>query len=184
MDDAPLDAALVLSKCRFFAEVGVWPLRSRLNPQGWLDNFTEQERPHAIHMLDIFMYFNGYLVDAMFAGAVQNVSRHRHEGRTSATRERASWREFLSAVIVCPVRGEEPRETDSGILFARMARDSLGIPETNILDPEDSIRHLFTGSHREIIFVDDFVGSGNQFIETWYREASVANLCDYSFADL
>jgi hypothetical protein len=45
----------------------------------------------------------------------------------------------------------------------------LGFREEQILTPGDALSEIATGP-RPVIFVDDFVGTGNQFTGTWFRE--------------
>src|SRR5262249_18816343 len=57
--------------------------------------------------------------------------------------------------------------TDSGYIFARWARQELGISEDRILAPADALARLRNDGPRPLVFVDDFAGSGDQFVETW-----------------
>jgi hypothetical protein len=79
------------------------------------------------------------------------------------------WNTFLSNVLFTNVTGEEPSITDSGIGFARRTKKLLGIPENQILDNRDTLKEMRQRS-RPVVFVDDFVGSGNQFKRTWTRK--------------
>ena len=149
----------LISKCEYFSSIGIWPSRVVLDPERWLDNFLEEEVEHALYLLNAFMYFASALVDQIFSTSIRTIGRW-------MTRDQ--WKEFLGSLRVTIVTGEEPSVTDSGHLFARKAR-SLGIPEEHIISPEqacDWIQHGFNGP---VVFVDDLVGSGNQFITTWRR---------------
>ena len=149
----------LIGKCEYFSSIGIWPSRVVLDPERWLDNFLEEEVEHALYLLNAFMYFASALVDQIFSTSIRTIGRW-------MTRDQ--WKEFLGSLLVTIVTGEEPSVTDSGHLFARKAR-SLGIPEERIISPEqtcDRIQHGFNGP---VVFVDDLVGSGNQFIRTWHR---------------
>ena len=51
---------------------------------------------------------------------------------------------------------------------------TMGI-ESRVLAPEKAIEQVMSRRGGRVVFVDDFVGSGNQFRETWRREYEAAN---------
>ena len=59
--------------------------------------------------------------------------------------------------------------TDSGLAFARKARQVLSLPQDRILSPLDTLEFVGTHGPREVLFLDDFLGTGNQFLSTWRR---------------
>ena len=149
----------LVGKCEYFSAIGIWPSRVVLNPERWLDNFLEAEVEHALYLLNAFMYFDKTLVDQIFSVSIRTLGR---------LMTRDEWRNFLSSVVVTLVTGEEPNVTDSGHVFARKAR-SFGIPEERIMSPQQACQQIQRGFSGAVVFVDDFVGSGNQFIATWDR---------------
>ena len=149
----------LIGKCEYFSSIGIWPNKVVLDPERWLDNFLAEEVEHALYLLNAFMYFAPILVDQIFSASIRTVGRR-------MTRDQ--WKEFLGSVLVTLVTGEEPNVTDSGHLFARRAR-SLGIPEERIISPEQACDQIQRGFNGAVVFVDDLVGSGNQFIATWCR---------------
>ena len=149
----------MIGKCEYFSAIGIWPRKDVLDPERWLGNFLPEEVDHALYLLNAFTYFGPNLVNQIFSTSIRTIGR-------LMTKEQ--WTEFLSRVIVTLVTGEEPNVTDSGHVFARKAR-SLGIPERRIMGHEKVFNKLQRGFNGAVVFVDDFVGSGNQFIETWCR---------------
>ena len=105
------------------------------------------------------MYFSENLVDQIFCTSIRTIGR---------SMGRDEWSRFLDGVLVTLVTGEEPSVTDSGHVFARKARH-LGIPQQRILSPEKACARVQRGFGGSVVFVDDLVGSGNQFIKTWHR---------------
>ncbi|MDA9425784.1 phosphoribosyltransferase-like protein [Bradyrhizobium sp. CCBAU 53380] len=164
-----VNQAFVLEKYNNFIDFQLWPLSSRLDPIGWLRNFTPAEQEFALHLLNSFSFFSDLLVREMFLAAFQNVSNQFHPISLDFGAAKLLWRQFCDELVVTFVTGENPNPTDSGFLFARMARQFLSIPEERIIEPRDALRLLVSGSDRPILFVDDFVGSGQQFISTWNR---------------
>jgi len=159
----------VLSKCRYFVDAQVWPIQE-LNPEGWLDNFEASELPFAVHLLNQFQYFSKRVTNALLEGALMEMSRHLVPVAASADTAGARWEDFLGSVIVTYPTGEKPRATDSGHTFARMARQILEFPESRILGPAAALEYLLTNGPRPVLFVDDFLGTGRQFVTTWHRE--------------
>jgi hypothetical protein len=160
----------VLSKCEYFVDVQLWPIETRLNPQAWLQNFTSQEMDHAVHLLSAFTYFSGHLVAELFKAAFQGLSRYYIKPTNSYVQNEEAWEQFRRNLLVTHVTGENPSVTDSGILFSRLARQELGIDEARIVSPEVALAEILANGPRPIVFVDDFVGSGQQFLTTWNRE--------------
>lgn len=60
----------------------------------------------------------------------------------------------------------------------------MEIPESQCMYPETAIKEVAHSGIRPIIFVDDFVGSGNQFISTWTRQYEISPGRSISFAEL
>jgi hypothetical protein len=143
----------------------VWPTTNQIDPEGWLDNFRKNEKPFALNLLANFLYYSDPLVDCLFLQAFLNLSR----GLSRSPNAQADWKAFCDDATCTLVTGETPSPTDSGYTFARKARQVLGIAEERVLDTRAALERIVSGATRNVIFVDDFVGSGNQFVETWRR---------------
>ena len=94
------------------------------------------------------------------------------------------WQHFLTSTYVTYVQGEDPNPADSGLTFARKARQVLGIPEERIVDPERALAFLSTNPNQSVMLLDDFVGSGNQMIDTWHRPYGTTPGHTATFADI
>ena len=154
-----LTQEILLGKCEYFAAIGIWPKKNVLDPELWLRNFLPSELDHALYLLNAFMYFSTDLVDQVFSTSIRTVGR---------LMTKSQWTNFLDKALFTLVTGEVPNVTDSGHVFVRKAR-SLGIPQERIMSPEEAFNQIQRGFNGAVVFVDDFVGSGNQFTETWYR---------------
>lgn len=159
----------VLTKCKFFASNQVWPLQRKLDPERWLANFETADRRLALQLLNSFMFFSDDLLDRMFVSAIQGLSRGETTRYTSRAERTTEWWRFLDNSVFTYPTGETPFAGDSGHGFVRRARDLIGIEEHRILAPEDAIASIKSNSCQNVIFVDDFCGTGNQFISTWNR---------------
>jgi hypothetical protein len=176
-----VDRAFVLEKCNSFVDFQLWPIRSELDPEGWLGNFTEAEQAHALHLLNAFIYFSHDLTRDIFLSSFQSISSSLRERNHDFVPVRDSWRNFCDNLVVTYITGEVPSPTDSGYIFARMARQFLGISQNRIFEPKEALRLLVEGQKRPVLFVDDFVGTGQQFVATWERLYDVGQTAHSSF---
>lgn len=173
----------VLAKCSYFVDVQLWPLRRILDPEIWLSNFAESEKAHALQLLHSFLYFNQLLIDQLFWAAVQSLSRRVYVSQALGENALGGWRSFIDRLIVTRVMGERPSDVDSGFLFQRMARQVLGLAESQILSPNETLSKILSDGSRPVLFVDDFAGSGRQFLATWFRRQLQGGTGPTSFAE-
>ena len=152
------------------------------HPYAWLDNFSGHERPYALNLLNVFLYYNDQLVDALFRGVVERLAAQISAPATSPQEARSRWHRFFAALRVTYVEGEVPNATDSGKLFTRKARQLLGIHQERIFDPGPALSSWSEHPDSAILLVDDFVGSGSQMITTWQRRYPSASATADSFA--
>lgn len=164
-----INRAFLREKSSFFIDCHVWPLQNRLDPEGWLRNFNTDEEEFAIHLLNGFCYYSDSLLDQLFVSAFVRLCSKVMATSLPSSHSRTHFQTFCDEIVVTYPTGESPSEADSGHLFARRARDLLGIPEERILSPENAIGRAKTHSVPAIVFVDDFVGSGSQFLTTINR---------------
>jgi hypothetical protein len=155
---------------RYLVEIGVWPKRANFDPIGWMSNFPAEESRLALRLLEGFTYFSTELVTQMFRSAFLNISQLIVTNKNSHVLAKNEWASFINSILVVRVTGEIPNDADSGFMFARLAREVLNISEAQIISPQQALEALSTGTAYNVLFVDDFVGSGNQFCETWMRQ--------------
>ncbi|GIG55339.1 phosphoribosyltransferase-like protein [Demequina activiva] len=168
-----------------FSNFGIWPrIPSDTNPQKWLANFTEEEYDHAIALLNAFVYFDDEHTNQLLRSAYHDISSRTDKDASPVFPTRASWAEYREGLIVTFPTGETPNPTDSGHLFARRARQRLGITESQLMMPEDAVASLAFGRRRPLMLIDDFAGSGDQFIKTWERNYPLLDGREYSMAGL
>ena len=150
----------LIGKCEYFSSIGIWPRKDVLDPEGWLGNFLPEEVDHALYLLNAFTYFAKNMVDQIFSTSIRSIGR-------LMTKEQ--WTEFLSSAIVTLVTGEEPNVTDSGHVYVPGRQGPSVSRRKRIISPEDAFNQIQRGFNGAVVFVDDFVGSGNQFKATWCR---------------
>jgi hypothetical protein len=176
----------VLSRCRYFAAVGLWPtVGDGFDPEGWLRNFEPQEERHALYLLNGYLYFSRRIIDRLFIEALHSLCAKIADPSDGPTALRARWMDFVRTALVVPVRGERPNPSDSGAIFVRRARDLIAIDEKRLLEPVDAARTVEDSPDLPIVFVDDFLGTGNQMLSTWLdRTPSGGSGVRQSYADL
>jgi hypothetical protein len=158
---------------KYFVDVRIWPMRAKFDPQAWMQNFSSSEAPLAMRLLEGFTYYSNQLVEQMFRSAFANISQTVVGRKANYLSAKAEWSRFVNTLQVVRVTGEIPSDADSGYIFTRLTREILTIPESQICTPEEALARLMNSTKGGVLFVDDFVGSGNQFAETWAREYNV-----------
>lgn len=153
----------VLRKCENLRDSGLWLAEPVVRPAAWLKNFAEADAGVAAVLLDHFVYFSDTAVNRMLAAGFTKLL-HAARQRSGAAASEA----ILNHAVFTAVEGETPNPTDSGLLFCRKLRQIFGFADTRFASPEDALSMARTG--RPIVFLDDFVGSGDQFVKTWSRE--------------
>lgn len=184
MSPAQMTKELLISKCDYFIDVQVWPKKTVLDSDSWLENFNNTEMEHAVHLLNSFLYISDELINSMFIASFHSLSNRIRATNASYLTAKASWQSFVDTIIITPITGEEPNPSDSGNLFARKARKWLNIKEEQVMDQIKCLQTLVNGSTNPVVFVDDFVGSGEQFLATWRRKVELNPSGSISFSDI
>jgi hypothetical protein len=155
----------VLKKCDLFSACSLWSREPKVRPRAWLNNFEASERPVAAMLLDHFVYFDSEATNCMLASTLRCLAAQVREYRGED-----ALRQFSRDAVFTPVLGESPNPTDSGGLFCRKVRQVLCIPDTRFVSLNRAYELAEAGV--PVIFVDDFIGSGDQMASTWEREIS------------
>jgi hypothetical protein len=184
LEPARVSRQFVESKCDYFSSIHLWPRETKVNPSAWLSNFRESEMDHAVHLLGAFLYYSADLTIELFKAAFHSLSARLGDFRASHADAKSAWLEFRNSLIVTRVTGEVPNDTDSGYAFARMARQQLNLDESQIMSNREAIQFILDHGPTPVVFVDDFVGSGDQFITTWERDIEIVGGNSASFKKL
>lgn len=174
----------VAENWKFFVNAQLWPRAARFDPRGWLENFDAGDQKFAIRLLEGFTYFSSELVEALFRSAFQNLSQLVVQNKDNYFSASAQWNQFVESAILVRVEGKHSSDADSAFIFTRIARDIVGIQEEQILSPAKALERLRATPRGNVIFVDDFVGSGEQFEDTWTKIHQLSDLASASFRSL
>ncbi len=182
---ASVASRALLNRGEVFCGSQLWTLEFFRRAQLWIGNFDDGDKPLASALLDGFLYFSDshatQLMVSGFHALSAQISRLAATGREA----RGGWTAFFDSLLLTYVEGEQPNATDSGPESARKFRMAAAFPSGRALSPYSALGSLVRGPHKTVVFVDDFVGSGNQFISTWRRERDYGDaLPKVSFAQL
>lgn len=128
--------------------------------------------PYALTLLNNFIYYPKKFVTTLVRHAIHDLNSEVTADSTGLATAKHAWSKVFADIYVTRVTGEDPNPTDSSYGFVRLARQYAGVPEDRILEPHDLVRRLTQTRGKTVIFLDDFVGSGNQCVATWHREYS------------
>lgn len=162
------EAERVIESCNQLVDFHAWD-STKVNYRGWLQNFSQSELVVASSILRRFTFFADHLVDQLFESAFKKLAAAICKGASNRHDAENALTDFARDCIVTIVTDEIPNPTDSGYTFARKARQILGFKQSQIVSPENAVRRIVGGHTGPLVLVDDFVGSGNQFLDTWNR---------------
>lgn len=182
-----IETRYMLDTREYFSNIGIWPsMPMEVDTEGWLSNFTRgADRNLAADLLDSFLIISTKQCLTMVASAFHALSTTRGDFFEMAGDDyAAAWQEFRESVIVSfPASRSDPG--GSGHLFVRHLRTLVHDPVRQILESAAAVQEISTSPDpRSIVFVDDFSGSGNQFLETWETKFALSSGEDASFASL
>lgn len=157
--------SLVTKKCEVLKRSGLWLGSPRMRPAAWLENFDSSDKRTAAKLLDRFIFYNHDATDTLLKASWNSMCDKLPKG-PKAPSARELW-ECLDNPVFTAVEGEHPSPTDSGNVMCRKARQVLRIPDDLVKPPAEALEFAIRGS--TVVFFDDFVGSGDQFVKTWKR---------------
>jgi len=175
--------AEVLDGRRFLSDAGFNPASIKSASRAWLDNFEQADRELAVHLLEAFILIPNSMTDALLQAAFHQLAPSVC-GAGGYELAPSSWTSFRNEILVTIPTGEIPNPTDSGYSFQRSVRQRFGIDEAQIVEPADAIARLANRGSGTVVFVDDFVGSGHQFVQTWNRAYEISPSRTLTFGDV
>ena len=175
-----VDTASAIDTRRQLSYDAVWPSSRQLDIDGWLNNFEDgRDREIAVSILLSHVHLNEEQIKYSVASTIRTLSTDKRFGKASD--RPAAWRAFLQTVWFSYPESRANDITASGHLFMRVI-ESLGIPEAHIFAPSVLLKELITKGPRDVIFLDDLTGTGNQFVQHWSRKYSLP-IGKHSLAD-
>ncbi len=177
--DGNIYTEAIFSRCRQLISYGIWSGIQQSRLQSWIANFrTQEERYFAALVLDLLVYRSDDQTVSLLRQLLSRViPDHARISRLSAA-VRMSYHNLRSnsvdpRVRIVPVIPPRSSPTKSGPVIARHLKRALRISERWVIYPEQVDAVL--PSVDAIIFIDDFLGTGDQFSEFLFD----TNLADY-----
>jgi hypothetical protein len=186
----PTAESLIVQRCIFLAKAHVWPHTSAIDARKWLTNFqSKEEKAVAYELLKAFMFFPERMTRELLKSAFQRIINHIINFEQPIGNMVSTWHQVVERMIIIPVRAGDFNPTESGYQYARLARNTFDLPEEKFPSITKTLLSLHAplqqGTSRPIIvFVDDFVGSGEQFIKLWESEQEFQYGLELSFKDV
>jgi hypothetical protein len=162
----------LIEKFSFYRDVNLWDSRKKIDYEGWLKNFDSKDYEAALKLLNSFTYMTEDSVDCILSAVLCRLGALERTKGFNFQQSKTAWLKVLSNSIFTPVRGEKPSTADSGYIFTRKVRE-IGIKESQLPDTTQQAKLQITQHpNKNLIFVDDFVGTGSQFRKTWFSDPS------------
>lgn len=149
----------------------MWLSEPTIRPRAWIENFENGDKILAAQLLERFVFYNQRLTDSLLTTSFYSIADGLKKGPAAPTREQLL--QALPNAVFTPVSGETPNPTDSGYFLCRRMRQVLNVDETQIKNTNDALKAASGG--QPVVFVDDFIGSGDQFLSTWQDGSSGAS---------
>lgn len=158
----------VLARCEALKRAGMWLPEPAIRPRAWLENFDDEDKILAAQLLERFVFYNQRLTDSLLTASFYSIADGLKKGPKAPSREQLL--KALPNAIFTPVSGEKPNPTDSGYFLCRRARQVLNIDETQVKSLHEALSAA--ANSQPVVFIDDFIGSGDQFLTTWQERSS------------
>jgi hypothetical protein len=157
----------VVKRCRRFVSIGLWTI----NPtalDGWISNFASAEEKHmAACLLDGAIFRDERQVKAMI---LQLLQRTLSDALADPCQFGLDWQASLAdelndpGIRIIPVIRDDDSPAKSGPLVARLYRRHGGVSDKWMIWPWTINKAIRSGT-KTFLLIDDFVGSGQQFIK-------------------
>lgn len=164
MKEHSIEFKRTIEKCSFFRNSQTWPVTTKIDYNGWLGNFKEEEKEIAAVILDYFVFFTDSMIDELVNAAVCQACYEIKKRISEWSYDKLytdCWYSYMPGTY---------RASESGHIFPRKLNKHLDIPTEKIIDHHD-LRTKVSSATKPmvIIMVDDFVGSGEQCVDLWNR---------------
>lgn len=153
----------VLDRCEALKRAGIWLPEPKIRPRAWIENFEVNDKILAAQLLDRFIFYDQQLTDSLLTASFYSIADGLKKGPMAPSSDQLL--QVLPGAIFTPVCGEIPNPTDSGNFLCRRARQLIGVDEAQIKVTSEALKAAEKGCL--VVFIDDFIGSGDQFISTW-----------------
>jgi len=164
----------VRKKVEFYIWTGKWDNVTIAALNAWLANFGDEGEKYALALLNHFIYYSALDERRLCQYAIANVVFRDHLLNIDRSNSFSCANEVLSRELndriketqVVPLLSEG-NPTESGNAIARVYTTTGLIPENQVIRPDQILPCIYQGSCKRFLFVDDFLGSGDQLVSFW-----------------
>ncbi len=162
----------LVEKIETLARIAGWPGQARIDPTRWLEQFEASDRPYAEAVgLSLTFVPEQQFLRHLRSGILRLRSRVRDFAGYPLA---GSWESFLENARFAVIDDRRPSSANSGALIARFLRDEIGIDERRIGTCGSVTKELAVfESISPLVLIDDFLGSGDQFVEALGRQTII-----------
>ena len=172
LDTSHLIQSKSKENAKLFIEKGIWNNISTLTLNQWLNNFvSEEEKLLSAFLLNSFIYRTDVQTNSLLKNAFNSVLPSTLEKNVWKVLEQENFLGTLTLdyktnedIRIVPVIRNTDDPTKSGPLLARLYRRNININSKHFIW-NWQIKEAIEEGAKVIIFIDDMIGSGNQFSE-------------------
>ena len=170
--------ARIRARCESLIQYNIWEGIDLTRLRQWHRNFTTPESQYfSACLLDSLIYRSERQTCALSSQLFQRSLPDLARSDPVPISPKSDWLSLLGSHVdplirVVPVVQEDDPPTKSGFLIVRLLKRTLQVNEDWIIKPENIPKHAT--SAKVLLFVDDFLGTGNQFVNF------LSGLADYS----
>lgn len=164
------------NKVYFYIESKFWSKLDITTFHAWLSNFdTIEEKYCALKLLDRFVFYSEEdMIRLLQFGFFELIFKRKalekevtHNFNLSNGELNKLKNDFIRNALVLPLRTDNLSE--SSLAMARYLTNDFGFPEENIID-QNNLKSEELLKSRNLIIIDDFIGSSNQLFNFWNFE--------------
>lgn len=170
----------VKRKVEFYITSKQWDNITISQLNSWLKNFDQQSRKYALTLLNHFIFYPERDVKRLCYHALTHVIFKEElldfDRRSSfACSNQTVYASLISLIKKCAIVPiwSEGNPSESGNTIARIYTTIPLIHQRQVLRPDQVLPSIYEGTYQRFLFVDDFLGSGDQVIDFW-NEPSIS----------
>ena len=188
--DWSLYNAEIIQRCEKLIEVGIWSGITKIRLNSWLNNFkSDKEVYFAACILDSLIYRSNdqtvALSRQMLQRTVHDIDKVKkipvtiNDWEVDLSVEKLVRTRLDPKVRFVPVCKSNDSPHKSGYFISRMYKRDIRIHPSLFINHNQIEEHRRCGIET-FIFIDDFLASGQQFIEFWHDE-NLSTICDGAY---
>lgn len=173
----------VVDRCFDLIHLGIWAGIQPIRLRAWLNNFSgDEEKYFAACLLDGLIYRSEVQTEALTAQVFQRALPDLCRTSLPGIGQVSSWLDLFSSAtdpgarLVAVLKPDDP-PGKSGDVIARLLKREFRLNQKFVVQPADCVALESTGI-RTFIFIDDLLGTGNQFKDVFEKSGASSLLAN------